>query len=186
MSATIASTPRPIREPRNGVNTPVLLATINAVKETPALAKFQFRASNRWMDGTHSETRSNRSPARAANIRTTGIPLRCRPSSRARRPGSRSDARRIPPPRTGRVHHRRHRQHRRSPRRDVDVGGVKVEGDIDSQGISGWPTRSATATSGSASASRSPATRRQKAARNRRAVARAIRSLRCADQRRAG
>ena len=57
MSATIASTPRPTREPRNGVNTPVLLATINAVKETPALAKFRFRASNRWVDGTYSESR---------------------------------------------------------------------------------------------------------------------------------
>ncbi|HUG17282.1 MAG TPA: OsmC family protein, partial [Thermomicrobiales bacterium] len=31
--------------------------TINAVKETPALAKFQFRASNRWMSGTYSESR---------------------------------------------------------------------------------------------------------------------------------
>jgi len=39
------------------VNTPVLLATINAVKETPALAKFQFRASCRWVDGTYSESR---------------------------------------------------------------------------------------------------------------------------------
>jgi len=39
------------------VNTPALLATINAVKETPALAKFRFRASNRWMGGTYSESR---------------------------------------------------------------------------------------------------------------------------------
>ena len=45
------------REPRNGVNTPVLIATINAVKDAPALAQFQFRASNRWVGGTHSETR---------------------------------------------------------------------------------------------------------------------------------
>jgi uncharacterized OsmC-like protein len=45
------------REPRNGVNTPALMATIGAVKETPALAKFQFRATNRWMSGTHSESR---------------------------------------------------------------------------------------------------------------------------------
>ena len=56
MSATIASTPRPTREPRNGVNTPVLIATVNAVKDAPALAQFQFRASNRWVGGTHSET----------------------------------------------------------------------------------------------------------------------------------
>ena len=45
------------REPRNGVNTPVLMATINAVRETPALAKFQFRATNRWINGTCSESR---------------------------------------------------------------------------------------------------------------------------------
>lgn len=42
------------REPRHGVNTPALLATINVVKETPALAKFQFRAINRWLSGTYS------------------------------------------------------------------------------------------------------------------------------------
>jgi len=45
------------REPRHGVNTPALLATINVVKETPALAKFQFRATNRWISGTYSESR---------------------------------------------------------------------------------------------------------------------------------
>ena len=45
------------REPRHGVNTPALMATINVVKETPALAKFQFRATNRWMSGTYSESR---------------------------------------------------------------------------------------------------------------------------------
>jgi uncharacterized OsmC-like protein len=50
----VARTPRP---PRNGVNTPALFATLNAVKETPALAKFTFRASNRWIDGTYSESR---------------------------------------------------------------------------------------------------------------------------------
>ena len=45
------------REPRHGVNTPALFATINVVKETPSLAKFQFRATNRWMTGTYSESR---------------------------------------------------------------------------------------------------------------------------------
>lgn len=42
------------RGPRHGVNTPALLATINVVKETPALAQFQFRATNRWLSGTYS------------------------------------------------------------------------------------------------------------------------------------
>jgi hypothetical protein len=34
------------------VDTPNLLATINVVKGTPALAKFRFRASSRWINGT--------------------------------------------------------------------------------------------------------------------------------------
>ena len=57
MPEVMAPAPRAPREPRNGVNTPVLFATINAVKETPSLAKFRFRASNRWKDGTYSESR---------------------------------------------------------------------------------------------------------------------------------
>lgn len=56
MPEVIAPSTRAPREPRNGVNTPALLATINAVKETPALAKFRFRASNRWIAGTFSES----------------------------------------------------------------------------------------------------------------------------------
>jgi uncharacterized OsmC-like protein len=57
MPQASAPTTRAPREPRNGVNTPALLATINAVKETPTLAKFQFRATNRWVSGTYSESR---------------------------------------------------------------------------------------------------------------------------------
>jgi uncharacterized OsmC-like protein len=40
----------------NGVDTPTLLATINAVGAQPTLAKFQFRAKSRWLAGTHSES----------------------------------------------------------------------------------------------------------------------------------
>ena len=39
------------------MNTPALLATINAVKDAPALAKCRFHASNRWVSGTYSESR---------------------------------------------------------------------------------------------------------------------------------
>lgn len=47
------------REPTalNGVDTPTLFATINAVKEQPELARFTFRASNTWLSGTHSRSR---------------------------------------------------------------------------------------------------------------------------------
>lgn len=44
------------RVPLNGVDTPRLFATIGAVKEQPELAKFQFRASSRWLAGTHSRS----------------------------------------------------------------------------------------------------------------------------------
>jgi uncharacterized OsmC-like protein len=44
------------RIPRNGVDTPTLFATLDAVKGAPALARFQFRARNRWQSGTLSET----------------------------------------------------------------------------------------------------------------------------------
>ena len=43
--------------PMNGVDTPTLFATINAVKDQPELANFQFRASSKWVDGTHSRSR---------------------------------------------------------------------------------------------------------------------------------
>jgi uncharacterized OsmC-like protein len=54
--ATAPATRTP-REPRNGVDTPTLIATLNAVKATPSLAKFRFRASNKWVSGTYSESR---------------------------------------------------------------------------------------------------------------------------------
>jgi len=46
------------RGPLNGVDTPTLFATINAVRDQPELAKFKFRASSRWLEGTHSRARS--------------------------------------------------------------------------------------------------------------------------------
>jgi uncharacterized OsmC-like protein len=42
--------------PLHGVDTPTLLATINAVGNQPELAKFKFRARNEWVAGTHSRT----------------------------------------------------------------------------------------------------------------------------------
>ncbi|MCA9857776.1 MAG: OsmC family protein, partial [Dehalococcoidia bacterium] len=39
---------------RNGVDTVALFETINVVKENPELGRAQFRATNRWVSGTHS------------------------------------------------------------------------------------------------------------------------------------
>jgi uncharacterized OsmC-like protein len=41
---------------RNGVDTATLFATLDAVKQAPEAAKFQFRAHNEWVSGTHSRT----------------------------------------------------------------------------------------------------------------------------------
>jgi uncharacterized OsmC-like protein len=41
---------------RNGVDTATLFATLDAVKATNEIAKFQFRASNTWVSGTHSRS----------------------------------------------------------------------------------------------------------------------------------
>ncbi len=40
----------------NGVNLEQLVGTVNAIKENPDLAHFQFRASNQWIGGGHSRT----------------------------------------------------------------------------------------------------------------------------------
>jgi uncharacterized OsmC-like protein len=40
----------------NGVNLDQLFSTINAIKETPELAKFKFRTSNKWIDGGHNRS----------------------------------------------------------------------------------------------------------------------------------
>lgn len=44
------------RQPINGVDVPTLFATLDAVKAQPEAAMFQFRATNRWISGTHSRT----------------------------------------------------------------------------------------------------------------------------------
>ncbi|WP_369134630.1 OsmC family protein [Modestobacter sp. I12A-02662] len=40
----------------NGVDTHALLTTREAVREHPELAKFQFRATNDWISGTHNRS----------------------------------------------------------------------------------------------------------------------------------
>jgi uncharacterized OsmC-like protein len=53
--STVKTAPMPL----NGVNVPVLFATLDAVKGQRDLAKFQFRATNKWIAGTHSKSSIN-------------------------------------------------------------------------------------------------------------------------------
>ena len=58
MSATMTASREAKRAPvpMNGIDTPTLFATIDAVRAQPELAKFQFRATSRWVSGTESQT----------------------------------------------------------------------------------------------------------------------------------
>ena len=44
---------------RNGVDTGALFTTIGVVRDQPDLARFQFRATNRWVTGTHNRSTIN-------------------------------------------------------------------------------------------------------------------------------
>jgi uncharacterized OsmC-like protein len=44
---------------RNGVDTGALFATLDVVRQQPELAEFQFRATNRWISGTHNRSTIN-------------------------------------------------------------------------------------------------------------------------------
>jgi uncharacterized OsmC-like protein len=41
---------------RNGVDTDTLFATLDAIKAQPEIAKFRFRARNRWLGGAHNRS----------------------------------------------------------------------------------------------------------------------------------
>jgi uncharacterized OsmC-like protein len=71
-SVTVQENKTRERVPMNGVDTPKLFATLNVVKSEPALAKFQFRATNRWVKGTHSRSRIETFSGAGAEHRHTG------------------------------------------------------------------------------------------------------------------
>jgi uncharacterized OsmC-like protein len=41
---------------RNGVDTERMFATLDLIKAQPELARFQFRATNRWIEGAHNRS----------------------------------------------------------------------------------------------------------------------------------
>ena len=65
---------------RNGVDTEKMFATLDLIKAQPELARFQFRASNRWIDGAHN--RSTIKGFYAAGGEDTTRGLRSTPESR--------------------------------------------------------------------------------------------------------
>jgi uncharacterized OsmC-like protein len=51
MTATTSTTPI-----RNGIDTAQVYGTLDVLKAQPEAARFEFRVSNRWIDGTHSRS----------------------------------------------------------------------------------------------------------------------------------
>jgi uncharacterized OsmC-like protein len=51
-----ASAKAETRNAVNGVDVEELFGTIDAVKQSPVIASFKFRAANQWMDGGHNRT----------------------------------------------------------------------------------------------------------------------------------
>jgi uncharacterized OsmC-like protein len=41
---------------RNGVDTEKMFGTLDLIRDQPELARFQFRATNRWIDGAHNRS----------------------------------------------------------------------------------------------------------------------------------
>ena len=56
MTTTDMTAAAPRDSMRNGVDTATLFATRDAVKQVPGAAKFQFRAHNEWVSGTHNRS----------------------------------------------------------------------------------------------------------------------------------
>ena len=123
---------------RNGVDTAALFATLDAVKADPEIAKFQFRATNTWVSGTHNRsTIHGFHGAKQEMTHQPAVRYRCGPPAGARRCRQGPDARGVPAARAGRLPHRRTGQHRRGAWRQLDEVSSTVEGDIDLLGILG-------------------------------------------------
>ena len=54
---TITNTIEPAAQTRNGVDVGQVLTVIGEIEKDPNFAKFQWRATNRWVDGALSRSR---------------------------------------------------------------------------------------------------------------------------------
>ncbi len=140
---------------RNGVDTATLFATLDAVKADHEIAKFQFRATNRWVSGTHNRSTIHgfygamqEMTHREPFVFDADHPPVLVGADNGADPG------RVRAPRPRRLPHRRPGQHRRRPRRQPHRGRRPPSRATSTcSASSASPTRSATATSRSRSAS---------------------------------
>ena len=128
---TTSKPSKPARKvvPMNGVDTPTLFATLDAVKGTARAREVPVPRDEPLAAG-HPQPHAHRVLQRRggrARSRARDDPRRGSPAgARRTRPGP--DAGRVPAPRARRLHHRRDRQHRRRARRDPLRGRVHGRG----------------------------------------------------------
>ena len=124
---------------RNGVDVPNLFGTIDPIRDQPELAQFRFRATNRWVVGTHSRTTIETFSGAGGDHRHTkdfaydaDHPAVLVGADQGPTPVEflLARARRVPDGR--RREHRGGARRRRSPR-----SKRRIEGDIDLQGLLG-------------------------------------------------
>ena len=156
-------TPAARREPvpLNGVDTPNLFATINAVKGTPDLANFQFRARNEWVRGTNSRSRIE-SFSGAGGEHKHARAFEFDADHPAVLVGGDAGPTPVEFLLRGAVElpHRRDREHRRRPRRETEPHRIEGRRRHRLRGILGLSNEVRNGYRGFASTSRSRATRR--------------------------
>ena len=79
---------------RNGVNTEQMYGTLDLITEQPALAQFQFRVSNRWIEGAHNRSRIQGfyGAGEEDTSRAIAVPARTAPKATDNRSVARTDS----------------------------------------------------------------------------------------------
>ena len=71
----------------NGLDVNALFATIDQIKSNPDIAKFQFRAKNKWIDGANNQASVKDFRPPAGKVRRNGSRLWRNPDLSDRRSG---------------------------------------------------------------------------------------------------
>ena len=171
----------------NGVNTPTLLATINAVGAQPELADFKFRARASWVSGNHSRIVVDDFFGAGQELRHE-VPTVVDADHPTVLVGDDNGPTPVEFLLQGLAACLTAGIGNIAAVRGVKLSSVEsvVEGDINLLGLLGLNPRCATAIPASAPASGSAATPRPRSFRDRRAEPGPLRRLRRADERRAG
>ena len=111
---------------RNGVDTEKMFATLDLIKEQPELARFQFRATNRWIDGAHNRSTIKDFYAAGGEDTTRGEAFEIDAGEPAILLGTDTGAQpgRVPAARAGRLSDDVDRLRGRGAQGRADVGGV--------------------------------------------------------------